>query len=34
MVEVVQQWDHELDHLHTQIAPRFRRAEPRRRARR
>ena len=33
MVEVVQQWDQELDVLHAQIAPRFRRAEPRCRAR-
>lgn len=33
MVEVVQQWEQELDRLHVQIAPRFRRAEPRRRAR-
>ncbi len=28
MVEVVQQWNEELDALHRQIAPRFRRAEP------
>lgn len=33
MVEIVQQWDQELNRLHAQIAPRFRRAEPRRRAR-
>lgn len=33
MVEVVQQWDQELDVLHAHLAPRFRRAEPRRRAR-
>ncbi|MDP9315943.1 MAG: IS701 family transposase [Chloroflexota bacterium] len=33
MVEVVQQWDEELDTLHQRIAARFRRAEPRRRAR-
>lgn len=33
MVEVVQQWDQELDALHQQIAPRFGRAEPRRRVR-
>lgn len=33
MVEVVQQWNEELDALHRQIAPRFRRAEPRRRVR-
>ncbi len=33
MVEVVHQWEQELDRLHTQIAPRFRRAEPRRRSR-
>ena len=33
MVEIVQQWDEELDTLHQRIAARFRRAEPRRRAR-
>lgn len=33
MVEVVQQWNQELELLHAQIAPRFRRAEPRRRSR-
>lgn len=32
MVEVVQQWDQELELLHAQIAPRFHRAEPRRRS--
>ncbi len=33
MVEVVQEWNAALDALHRQIAPRFGRAEPRRRAR-
>lgn len=33
MVETVRQWDQELDGLHRQIAPRFGRAEPRRRVR-
>jgi SRSO17 transposase len=32
MIEQVQGWDQELQRLHTRIAPRFRRAEPRRRA--
>lgn len=31
MIETVRQWEQELDVLHRQIAPRFRRAEPRRR---
>lgn len=33
MVEGVQPWDQELDRLHARIAPRFQRAEPRRRSR-
>lgn len=33
MVAIVQQWNQELELLHAQIAPRFRRAEPRRRSR-
>ena len=32
MVETIQQWTDELEQLHSRIAPRFRRAEPRRRA--
>lgn len=32
MVETIQQWTGELQQLHSRIAPRFRRAEPRRRA--
>ena len=32
MVETIQQWADELEQLHSRIAPRFRRAEPRRRA--
>jgi SRSO17 transposase len=32
MVEMIQQWEHELEELHRRIAPRFRRVEPRRRA--
>jgi SRSO17 transposase len=32
MVETLQQWTDELEQLHSRIAPRFRRAEPRRRA--
>lgn len=32
MIEQVQEWDQELHRLHGRIAPRFRRAEPRRRA--
>lgn len=32
MVEIVQQWDQELEQLYHRIAPRFRRAEPRQRA--
>jgi SRSO17 transposase len=32
MVETIQQWTHQLEQLHSRIAPRFRRAEPRRRA--
>ena len=32
MVETIQQWTDDLEQLHNRIAPRFRRAEPRRRA--
>lgn len=32
MIETVEDWQHDLEQLHQQIAPRFRRAEPRRRA--
>jgi SRSO17 transposase len=32
MVEMVQQWEQELEELHRRITPRFRRVEPRRRA--
>src|SRR5690554_1943125 len=32
MTEAVERWGHELNALHARIAPRFRRAEPRRRA--
>src|SRR5919106_2265301 len=32
MGETIQQWTHQLEQLHSRIAPRFRRAEPRRRA--
>lgn len=32
MVETIRQWTEELEQLHSRIAPRFRRAEPRRRA--
>lgn len=32
MIETVEHWQHELQQLHQQIAPRFRRAEPRHRA--
>src|SRR3712207_1330147 len=31
MVEHIQGWAHELEHVHARIAPRFHRAEPRRR---
>lgn len=32
MVEAIQQWSNDLEHLHRRIAPHFRRAEPRQRA--